>query len=118
LGLTYIFITHDMSVVKHISNEIAVMYLGQIIEKCTAAELFANTLHPYSQALLSAIPVPDIHKRRKKILLKGELASPINPAPCCRFAPRCNYASEECFEGEPRLRDFGNGHMAACHKVK
>ena len=117
MGLTYMFITHDMSVVKHISNQIAVMYLGQVIEKCEAKELFRHTLHPYSQALLSAIPVPSIHVQRKKILLKGELSSPINPKPCCRFAVRCPYATEECFAGEPQFREITPGHFVACHKV-
>ena len=114
-GLTYMFITHDMSVVKHISNEIAVMYLGQVVEKCDAKELFKKTLHPYSQALLSAIPVPSIHGKREKIILKGELTSPINPKPCCRFAPRCPYAKDQCFAAGPKLRDMGNNHQVACH---
>ena len=114
-NLTYMFITHDMSVVKHISNEIAVMYLGQVVEKCDAKELFKKTLHPYSQALLSAIPVPSIHGKREKIILKGELTSPINPKPCCRFAPRCPYAKDQCFAAEPKLRDMGNNHQVACH---
>lgn len=114
-NLTYMFITHNMSVVKHISDEIAVMYLGQVIEKCEAKELFKKTLHPYSQALLSAIPVPNLHTRREKIILKGELTSPINPKPCCRFAPRCPYAKDECFAKEPKLRDMGGNHFAACH---
>ncbi len=117
MGLTYMFITHDMSVVKHISTEIAVMYLGQVIEKCDAKELFRNTLHPYSQALLSAIPIPSIHVERKKILLKGELSSPINPKPCCRFAVRCPYATDECFASEPEFREIKKGHYVACHKV-
>lgn len=117
MGLTYMFITHDMSVVKHISDEIAVMYLGQVVEKCSAAELFANTLHPYSQALLSAIPIPNIHVKRNKILLKGELSSPINPKPCCRFAVRCPYATDECFASEPEFREVSKGHYVACHKV-
>jgi oligopeptide/dipeptide ABC transporter ATP-binding protein len=118
MGLTYMFITHDMSVVKHISNQIAVMYLGQVIETCEAKELFRNTLHPYSQALLSAIPVPSIHVQRKKILLKGELSSPINPKPCCRFAVRCPYATDECFASEPEFREITKGHCVACHKVE
>ena len=117
MGLTYMFITHDMSVVKHISNQIAVMYLGQVIETCEAKELFRNTLHPYSQALLSAIPVPSIHVQRRKILLKGELSSPINPKPCCRFAVRCPYATDECFASEPEFREITKGHCVACHKV-
>lgn len=115
--LTYMFITHDLSVVRHISNEICVMYLGQIVEKCAAKELFKKTLHPYSQALLSAIPFPDIHHKKDRILLKGELTSPINPKPCCRFAPRCIYATDECFASVPALKDVGNGHLVACHKV-
>lgn len=114
-NLTYMFITHDMSVVKHISDEIAVMYLGQVIEKCEAKELFKKTLHPYSRALLSAIPVPNLHKKREKIILKGELTSPINPKPCCRFAPRCPYAKDECFASEPKLENMGNNHFVACH---
>ncbi len=113
--LTYMFITHDMSVIKHISNQIAVMYLGQIVEKCGTKELFENTLHPYSQALLSAIPVPSLHKKRKKILLKGELSSPINPKPGCRFAARCNYATDLCHEQTPSLTEYSEGHFVACH---
>lgn len=113
--LTYMFITHDMSIVKHISDEIAVMYLGQVVETCKASELFANTLHPYSQALLSAIPVPSLHKKREKILLKGELTSPIDPKPCCRFAPRCPYATDKCRSLMPELKDYSDGHRVACH---
>lgn len=114
-NLTYMFITHDMSVVKHIANEIAVMYLGQIVEKCESNLLFSNTLHPYSKALLSAIPVPNIHKKRQKILLKGELTSPINPAPGCRFAPRCPYATERCFKENPEFMEVETGHYVKCH---
>ncbi len=117
-GLTYMFITHDLSVVKHISNEIAVMYLGQIVEKCETKRLFSHTLHPYTQALLSAIPVPSLSKKRERILLKGELASPINPKPCCRFAPRCNYACDKCFASVPELREVTPGHLVACHRVE
>ena len=91
LGLTYMFITHDLSIVNHFSDDIAVMYLGRIIEKAAPDELFANPLHPYTQALLSAIPVPDIHNKMRRILLKGEVTSPINPANACRFASRCNH---------------------------
>ena len=97
-GLTYMFITHDMSVVKHISDDIAVMYLGQLIEKCPANEIFKNTIHPYSQALLSAIPIPNVHVKKERMILKGELTSPIDPKPCCRFAARCPYATEECID--------------------
>lgn len=114
-NLTYMFITHDMSVVKHISDEICVMYLGQVIEKCPAKDLFANTLHPYSMALLSAIPVPSLHNRREKMLLKGELTSPINPKPQCRFAARCLYATEACLASAPELKEYLPSHFVACH---
>ena len=116
--LTYMFITHDMSVVKHISDEICVMYLGQVVEKCASRELFKKPLHPYSQALLSAIPVPNIHIEKKKIEMKGELTSPIDPKPCCRFAPRCPYAGPVCFEQQPELKCCGNEHYVMCHQVK
>lgn len=115
--LTYMFITHDMSVVKHISDEICVMYLGQIVEKCTAKVLFKNPQHPYSQALLSAIPVPNIHQKKSKISMKGELASPIDPKQCCRFAPRCPYATEECFNKEPELQEIEMNHLVLCHHI-
>lgn len=88
-GYTYLFITHDLAVVKHISNEVLVMYLGQMVEKAPTAELFRNPRHPYTQALLSAIPVPSLDEKKPRMLLKGELTSPINPKPACRFAPRC-----------------------------
>ena len=104
--LTYMFITHDMSVVKHISDDIAVMYLGQVVEKAGFEELFARPLHPYSKALFSAIPVPSIHNRRERILLKGEITSPVNPKPCCRFAARCPHAEDICRQTEPKLRDM------------
>lgn len=114
-GLTYMFITHDMSVVKHISDDIAVMYLGQLIEKCPANEIFKNTIHPYSQALLSAIPIPNVHIKKERMILKGELTSPIDPKPCCRFAARCPYATDECMAKEPELREIKPNHMVACH---
>ena len=114
-GLTYMFITHDMSVVKHISDDIAVMYLGQLIEKCPASEIFKNTIHPYSQALLSAIPIPNVHIKKECMILKGELTSPIDPKPCCRFAARCPYATEECLAKEPELREIKPNHHVACH---
>lgn len=114
-GLTYMFITHDMSVVKHISDDIAVMYLGQLIEKCPANEIFKNTIHPYSQALLSAIPIPNVHVKKERMILKGELTSPIDPKPCCRFAARCPYAAPECMEKEPELREVKPNHFVACH---
>ncbi len=116
--LTYMFITHNLSVVKYVSDDICVMYLGQIVEKGTTEEFFRNTLHPYSQALLSAILVPDLDVKRNRIILKGELTSPINPADACRFAPRCLHADEECFKSCPSLQDIGNGHFVRCHKVK
>ena len=96
MGLTYMFITHDLSVVHYFADDIAVMYLGRLIEKAPAKELFRNPVHPYTQALLSAIPVPSIHNKRKRILLKGEITSPVDPKPGCRFASRCPYASSRC----------------------
>lgn len=116
-GLTYMFITHDMSVVKHISDNICVMYLGQLIETCESDELFENTLHPYSKALLSAIPTIDIHSEKKRIPLKGEIVSPINPKPGCRFAARCPYASEECNKPQT-LEEILPGHFVSCCKVR
>ena len=95
-GLTYLFVTHDLSVVRHISDDICVMYLGQIVEKCPAKELFDRPLHPYTKALLSAIPSTDIHREKKRIVLEGEITSPVNPKPGCRFATRCSYAKPEC----------------------
>ena len=118
MGLTYIFITHDLSVVNHFSDDIAVMYLGQMIEKAPAEDLFARPTHPYTQALLSAIPVPDIHYKQERIILKGEISSPINPKPGCRFAPRCIYASEECFKKQPELEDIGRDHCVSCLKTQ
>ena len=114
LGLTYIFITHDLSVVKHISDEIAVMYLGRMIEKAPSDELFASPLHPYTQALLSAIPAPRLHNRGKRILLKGEITSPIEPKPVCRFFNRCPHACRRCQAEEPSLREISPGHFVAC----
>ncbi len=114
-GLTYMFITHDMSVVKHISDDIVVMYLGQMIEKCPADEIFKNTIHPYSQALLSAIPIPDVHAKHERMVLKGELTSPIDPKPCCRFAARCPHATDKCRAEEPQLREMKPNHVVACH---
>ena len=114
MGLTYMFITHDLSVVNHFSDEIAVMYLGQIVERAPTDEIFEHTVHPYTQALLSAIPVPSLRNRRKRILLKGELTSPVNPAPVCRFANRCIYATERCRGEEPALREISKGHFVSC----
>ena len=115
LNLTYIFITHDLSVVRHISDEIIVMYLGNMVEYCPSKEVFTRTLHPYSQALLSAIPVPNIHVKKERIILKGEITSPITPKPGCRFAPRCMYAREKCFTDTPDLKQALPDHYAACH---
>lgn len=117
-NLTYMFITHDLSVVRHISTKIFVMYLGQVVEACPTKELFKTTLHPYTMALLSAIPVPSLHNRREKIVLHGELTSPIEPKDACRFAPRCNFAREECFASAPPLREIMPGHSVACHLVE
>ena len=114
LDLTYMFITHDLSVVYHISDEIMVMYLGQVIEKAPTEKLFANPVHPYTQALLSAIPVPSIHNRRERILMTGELTSPIDPLPECRFANRCRFATGKCRESEPQLREIEPGHFVSC----
>ena len=114
MGLTYMFITHDLSVVHYFADDIAVMYLGRLIEKAPAKELFRNPIHPYTQALLSAIPVPSIHNQRKRILLKGEITSPVDPKPGCRFASRCPYASSRCHSEEPQLKEIAPGHFNAC----
>ena len=115
LGLTYMFITHDLSVVNYFSDDIIVMYLGKVVEHASAVQLFEKPTHPYTKALLSAIPVPDIDVKRERILLKGELSSPINPKPGCRFAPRCEYAKECCMAEEPPLKEVSPGHFVACH---
>lgn len=118
-GLTYIFITHDMSVVKHISDEICVMYLGQAVEKCPADELFRNTLHPYSKALLSAIPTPSIHNKKERIILKGEITSPIDPPNHCRFCDRCIYATDRCRSEEPEFKPCGSdNHFVKCFRAE
>lgn len=114
MGLTYMFITHDLSVVNHFSDDIAVMYLGKLIEKAPSEELFANPTHPYTKALLSAIPVPSLHKRRERVLLKGEITSPINPKPICRFANRCPDVTERCLNEEPKLKEISKGHFVSC----
>lgn len=117
LGLTYLFITHDMSVVRHISSRICVMYLGQMVEMCDKQELFDHPLHPYTKALLSAIPTTNIHMEKNRILLKGEIKSPINPGPGCRFASRCLYANEQCSQCM-ELQEARPGHFVACARVK
>ncbi len=116
--LTYLFISHDLSVVRHISDRILVMYVGRLVEEAESDELFRNPLHPYTKALLSAIPVPRIRKEIKRILLKGDVPSPIDPPPGCRFAKRCWMAKKECFEKEPELKEYSPKHKAACHFVE
>lgn len=117
MGLTYIFITHDLSVVNYFADEIAVMYLGKLVEKAPSEELFANPSHPYTKALLSAIPVPEIGQRPERILLKGEISSPIDPPDQCRFMKRCARAEESCKRECPGLREIGEGHFVACWKI-
>lgn len=116
-GLTLMFVTHDLSVVRHISDTIGVMYLGQMVETSSTEELFQNQLHPYTKALLSAIPSVDIHKKSQRILLKGELVSPINPKPGCRFAARCPYATEACKQPQ-QLEEVRPGHFVSCCRVR
>ncbi len=116
-GLTYMFITHDLSVVRHIADDISVMYLGQLVETSEADDLFAYPLHPYTKALLSAIPSIDIHHPMQRVVLKGELASAINPEPGCRFAPRCAYAKEVCSQPQA-LEEIKPGHFVSCCRVK
>ena len=117
-GLTYIFVTHDLSVVKHISDDLMVMYVGCTVEKCAAEELFQAPLHPYTKGLLSAIPVPNIHRERKRIVMQGELTTPIDPAPGCRFANRCPYAKERCQNEMPCYEEVLSAHFVACHYVR
>ena len=117
MGLTYIFITHNLAVVNHFSDDVAVMYLGRMVEKAPSETLFANPGHPYTQALLSAIPVPRIHNRPERLLLRGEITSPINPEPVCRFVNRCNYAIPICSKEEPGLIEIEPSHFVACHRV-
>ncbi|GHV25503.1 ABC transporter ATP-binding protein [Spirochaetia bacterium] len=114
--LTFIFITHDMSVVRHISDNISVMYLGQVVETSPAKELFIKTWHPYTKALLSAIPTANIHSHKERILLKGEITSPIDPKPGCRFAARCNYAGEKCRDAQI-LEEVAENHFVSCCRV-
>ena len=116
MGLTYMFVTHDLSVVKHISDNIMVMYLGQCLELTSSDELFAKPVHPYTQALLSAIPEPDISMRNKEIkVIKGEVFSPVDPKPGCRFAARCEHCQERCHQEAPVLKEVSPGHFVACH---
>lgn len=114
-GLSYLFISHDLSVVRYLCDRIAVMYLGKIVEIGTKAEIFDNAKHPYTQALLSAIPIPDVHAKRQEIILTGDVPSPIHPPRGCRFATRCPYATEQCSVTAPELSG-SDDHMVACHK--
>ena len=119
LGLTYLFIAHDISVVKHISNRIGVMYLGTMVELSESNELYRNPLHPYTRTLLSAVPLPDPEKNktRHRLILEGDIPSPINPPSGCRFHTRCPFATERCKMEMPALKDYGKGHFAACHRI-
>jgi oligopeptide transport system ATP-binding protein len=118
LGLTYLFIAHDLSVVEHISDRVAVMYLGKLMEIATAGDLYSGPRHPYTQALLSAVPVPDPSRKSSRILLKGDVPSPANPPPGCPFHPRCHKAVPECSDAFPAPVDFGDGHVAWCIRAE
>jgi len=119
MDLTYLFIAHDLSVVRYISDRVAVMYLGKIMEITSSDELYDNPLHPYTQALLSAVPIPDpvVDRQRKRVLLTGDVPSPISPPPGCVFHPRCHMAIDICKEAIPEFRDIGGDHWVACHRV-
>jgi len=117
LKLTYLFISHDLSVVERISDRVAVMYLGKLVELCSAGEIAGNALHPYTRALISAVPIPGKRTKRKKILLGGTVPSPINPPPGCGFNTRCPTVRSECMEEEPQLLEIENGHLVACHFI-
>ena len=118
LGLTYVFITHDLAVVNHISDDIMVMYLGQTVERAPSEELFKNPIHPYTKALLSAIPIPKVGGKKERVLLKGEISSPVDPGEECRFAKRCPHTCEVCMKGCPQLREVSPNHFVACHLFK
>ena len=114
-NIAYLFVSHDLSVVRHISKRVMIMYLGQIVEVAETEEIFRNTLHPYSIALLSAVPKVETEHSISRIVLKGDVPSPINPKPGCRFAPRCWMAEEKCFKEAPELKEVCPGHCVACH---
>ena len=115
LELTYLFITHDLSVVRHLSNHIIVMYLGQLVEKAPSKRLFEKPVHPYTRALLSAIPIPDPDVKVERVVLQGELTSPVNPGSGCRFAKRCIYAKPECMQKTPEMKEIEPDHFVSCH---
>ncbi len=115
MKLSYLFVSHDLAVIRHISHRVAVMYLGQIVEQSEVKKLYATPLHPYTQALLSAVPIPNPRRRRQRILLEGDVPSPIDPSPGCRFHPRCRHAMDICRESAPRLQEVERGHWVACH---
>jgi oligopeptide/dipeptide ABC transporter ATP-binding protein len=117
LGLTYLFISHDLSVVKHVSNRIAVMYLGEIVEFASSDDIFSNPQHPYTRALLSAIPVPSIDVKRDRIILQGDVPSPKNPPSGCKFHTRCPFATDKCRTELPVLKEYEDQHQVACHLV-
>jgi oligopeptide/dipeptide ABC transporter ATP-binding protein len=118
LGLTYLFVAHDLSVVKHVSDRVAVMYVGQIVEIADTDRLFATPRHPYTEALLSAVPKPDPRLRTRRIVLEGDVADPANPPPGCYFHPRCAYAVATCRTETPRLEAIAPGHVVACHRAR
>ncbi|MDI6707400.1 MAG: ATP-binding cassette domain-containing protein, partial [Bacillota bacterium] len=119
-GLTYLFVSHDLSMVRHISHHVGVMYLGNLVEYAEVSELYTNMQHPYTKALLSAVPIadPDAAEKSQRILLEGDVPSPMNPPSGCPFRTRCNYCMQICIEEKPKQKDIGNGHMVACHLMR
>jgi len=118
MGLTYLFITHNLAVVKHVSDSILVMYMGNMVEMASSQEMFLERLHPYTKALLAAVPIPKVGTKKERKLLKGEISSPVNPKPGCRFAVRCEYAKDKCFEQSPSFDEVKPDHFVACHYCK